>query len=59
MTDLKVLLVTQDQLKRFTFYAEYAGASYCPMGDVGSHVYCKHDICPAGAEGNATIYNRY
>ncbi|KUI69817.1 Lipase [Cytospora mali] len=59
MTNENTGLVTQDQLNLFKFFAQYAGASYCPIGAVGSHVYCKHDICPASAKENATIYNSY
>ncbi|KUI53627.1 Lipase [Cytospora mali] len=59
MTNENTVLVTQDQLILFKLFAQYAGASYCPIGAVGSHVYCKHDICPASAEANATIYNSY
>lgn len=48
--------VTAAQLAEFKRYAQWAGASYC--GPVATTpVFCRGDICPAGEDVNATIYD--
>ncbi|KAI1335261.1 alpha/beta-hydrolase [Xylariaceae sp. FL0016] len=58
--DVSALLVEGEQLSRFVFYAQYAGASYCNTFKYhNASVACGNHVCPNATADKAYIYSTF
>lgn len=58
LTNLPVVAVTvtEEEVKRFDFYAQYAAAAYCNSdADVNSTITCGDDACPEVTSAGAKV----